>query len=161
MQTTEEEWRPIPGFDGYRASTAGRVSNRHGRVLTGTLNKRGHQQVNVRGRYRRMTVAAHRLIAIAFLGPPPSGHIALHLNGNKLDNRPVNLVWAPRSQLIRQVAHLLGEANPNAKLTTEKVRQMRVLRQQGMSLAELGRRFGVTERAAHRVVTRRDWKHIE
>ena len=70
MQTTQEEWKSIPGFDGYRASSDGRVRNRNGRVLTGTVNKRGHRQVNVRGLRRRMTVAVHRLVASAFLGPP-------------------------------------------------------------------------------------------
>jgi hypothetical protein len=53
-----------------------------------------------------------------------------------------------------------GEKNPNAKLDPEKVRQMRSLRQQGVSLAELGRLFGVTERAARRVVGRQDWGHV-
>ena len=159
MDESDEVWKPIVGFADYEASSLGRIRNvRRGRIIAGTVTKRGHRQVNVRGfALQRVTIAVHQLVAAAFLGPPPFGHILRHLNGNRLDNRPTNLEWAPRTGHTR----LLGESNPNAKLTTEKVHEMRKLRQQGVSLAELGRRFGVTERAAHRVVMRRDWRHVE
>jgi hypothetical protein len=71
--------------------------------------------------------------------------------GNVRHATSLGLSWPTQAQ---------GEKNPNAKLNPERVRAMRKLREQGVSNAELGRRFSVTERAAHRVVTRKDWKHI-
>src|SRR5262245_11949338 len=98
MAESDECWKPIPDFPEYEVSTNGRILNRRlGHVLTGTVTRRGHRQVNVRGSRRRMSVAVHRLVATTFLGPPPSGHVVRHLNNNKLDNRPVNLMWAPRT----------------------------------------------------------------
>jgi hypothetical protein len=110
------------------------------------------------------------LVAAAFLGPAPSppGNLINHLDTNKLNNRPTNLEYTTPSGNARHAAahgllkpvHLLGEKNPRAKLTEANVRAMRVQRQQGVSFADLARQYGVTSRAAHRVVTRKDWKHV-
>jgi hypothetical protein len=63
MVESDECWKPIPGFDGYQASTAGQIRNRWGRVLTGTLTKKECRQVNVRGAHGRVRVEVHRLVA--------------------------------------------------------------------------------------------------
>jgi hypothetical protein len=39
----------------------------------------------------------HQLVAEAFLGPCPPGHKLVHLNGDGLDNRRVNLAYVPES----------------------------------------------------------------
>jgi hypothetical protein len=39
----------------------------------------------------------HQLVAEAFIGPCPRGHKLVHLNGNGLDNRRVNLAYVPES----------------------------------------------------------------
>ena len=39
----------------------------------------------------------HQLVAEAFIGPCPSGHKLVHLNGNYLDNRRANLAYIPES----------------------------------------------------------------
>jgi hypothetical protein len=39
----------------------------------------------------------HQLVAEAFIGPCPSGHKLVHLNGNYLDNRRANLAYVPES----------------------------------------------------------------
>jgi hypothetical protein len=168
MDETGEQWEPIPGFEGYEASTGGRIRNRRGRVLAGTVTKKGYKQVNLRRGHKRVAMAVHRLVALAFLGPISSDFLVVHLNGNRLDCRPSNLELTTPAGVVQHAtdlglswpAHARGESNPSAKLTEDEVRQMRALRQQGVSAAELGRRFGVTERSAHRVVTRRDWGHV-
>jgi hypothetical protein len=97
-------------------------------------------------------------VAAAFLGLPCRRLVVNHINGDKLDCRAENVEWvSPRP--LRPV-RLFGEANPNAKLTADRVREMRALAEQGVSFGELGRRFGVTSRAAYRVVKRVDWKHV-
>jgi hypothetical protein len=39
----------------------------------------------------------HQLVAEAFIGRCPPGHKLVHLNGNGLDNRRVNLAYVPES----------------------------------------------------------------
>lgn len=39
----------------------------------------------------------HQLVAEAFIGPCPPGHELVHLNGDGLDNRRMNLAYVPES----------------------------------------------------------------
>jgi hypothetical protein len=168
MNETDECWKPIPGFDGCQASREGRIKNRRGHVLTGTVTKKGYRQVSLRRGRSRVVALVHRLVALTFLSPPRPDFLVVHINGDKLDCRVSNLELTTPTAYIRRAAalglswpaHARGEKNPNAKLTEGEVREMRALRKQGVSYRELGRRFGVTERAAHRVVNRDDWKHV-
>lgn len=53
-----------------------------------------------------------------------------------------------------------GEANGNAKLTAEKVREIRRRCAAGESGKDIGRLLGVTQAAISLVVTRRTWRHV-
>ncbi|MET9260362.1 NUMOD4 domain-containing protein [Amycolatopsis sp. NPDC004079] len=111
-----EEWRPVPGFAGYEASAAGRIRSAgrtivcssgrvrmmRPKVLTAAETEAGRLAVRLRtssGREARREVA--RLVALAFLdrvGRGQSmnrGRVRIrHLNGDRSDNRAVNLAWA-------------------------------------------------------------------
>ena len=66
----EEVWKDIPGYQGYAASTLGRIKNTNRNVvLTGTMTKEGYRQVCIRAGDRRRVAYIHRLVAFAFLGP--------------------------------------------------------------------------------------------
>ena len=56
---------------------------------------------------------------------------------------------------------LKGEESPSSKLTEKKVRQMRRLKEQGYSYAELGRKFEVDISTARYICIRKLWKHID
>src|SRR4051794_6628360 len=91
MTSGDEVWRDIPGFRDLQASSQGRVRNlKTGRVILGSVGKRGYRQMSVRGERGRTTAYAHRLVAAAFHGPP-AGYVTNHLNADRLDNRPTNL----------------------------------------------------------------------
>lgn len=170
MTECNEVWQTIPGFPNYAASSEGRIRNaRFSRILVGTVTKKGYCQVSLRGAKGRKVVYIHRLVAAAFFGMAPPGFIVVtHLDGNRLKNQANNLKRTTRAEHAchsaalghRKPGKLTGELNPNVKLTTEKVREMRRLRLEGVSLTELGKRFGVTTRAAHLVVTTKVWKHV-
>ena len=53
-----------------------------------------------------------------------------------------------------------GERASGAKLTEQDVHDIRHLRNQGLTLAELADRFSVTNVAIHRIVHRKSWTHI-
>lgn len=106
---TSEEWRPIPGYEGiYEASSLGnvrslaRLDGRGRRIRARHLSQwthpSGHRIVKLskNGEYRLGKV--HRLILLAFIGPPPDKHEALHGDGDPGNNRIENLTWGTRSQ---------------------------------------------------------------
>ncbi|HYH69018.1 MAG TPA: NUMOD4 motif-containing HNH endonuclease [Urbifossiella sp.] len=165
----DEQWQEIPGYPGYAASDLGRIKNlKRDAVLSGTLTKEGYIQVCLRKVDRRTVAYAHRLVAFAFLGPAPDGFVVNHKNAVKTDCRLCNLEWVSVRDNIRHAAslgllragRLVGEENPNVKLTENEVRQMRAQRQSGVTLAALGRQYGVTAATAHLVVTGKTWRHV-
>lgn len=61
----------------------------------------GHTQIKINGRY----VGEHRHIAVSALGALPPGAIVHHVNGNKGDNRPENLLVIPSNGLHSELHH--------------------------------------------------------
>jgi hypothetical protein len=174
----EEEWKPIPGFDGwYDVSDAGRVRSwkvrgRPDRATEPTMlrdqpHKNGLRYVALRrdGKYVRQFV--HRLMMLAFVGEPPEGEeLVLHLNKDNTDNRLGNLEYV--SPEVMSAFHLdgyvRGEGHPNAKLTEGIVRFCRRVYTSGDPLAgasALAEDFGVTPTAMHLAVTGKTWQHVE
>ncbi len=167
--TDTERWHPIPDFPHHHASSWGRIKNVwSGLILSGTRTRKGYQQYNLRGSKGRRTAYGHRLVAAAFIGPPPARHCVNHLDGRKNNNAIENLEYTtPRGNAQHAAAlgllrpnPLRGEQSPSAKLTEGEVRVMRVRYWGGTNAAALGREFGVTQRAAHMAVTGRTWRHV-
>jgi hypothetical protein len=92
----DEVWKPIPEFEGdYEASNYGRVRSLK-RALPYMLKQRHHRYMNVMismyGKYRPHLV--HRLVLMAFVGPPPQPDMhACHIDGDPTNNRLENLYW--------------------------------------------------------------------
>lgn len=116
-----ESWIPIPGFEGYQASTLGRIRSvdrdqqyrkRMSRTWTVPVTRtlRGKIIVQHRGLYGHMSVTiagsnrmVDSLILRAFLGPPLHPDLRpLHRNGNPSDCRLANLRWGQQLTLKRK-----------------------------------------------------------
>lgn len=139
-----EEWRPVAGYDGlYSVSSHGRVRSERRTVVYASGKKQsvqerimsparkasGHLSVMLHG-FARNRMHVHRLVAIAFIGEPPSrSHEVAHGDGNPAHNAVANLRWATRSEnhsdKVAHGTHNRGERHPLAKLTTEQVRSIR------------------------------------
>ena len=106
-----EQWRPVQGTQGrYEVSDHGRVrSHTRGRttILAGTAQGAGYRAIGVTAEPggKATTELVHRLIALTFLGEPPTPeHTDVrHLDGNKDNNRLENLAWGTRSQNMQDV----------------------------------------------------------
>lgn len=114
---SEEEWRPVVGHEGsYEVSSLGRVRSldrrvpvrkdksvtrfARGAVLKPSPTRSGHLQVYVGG----STASVHRMVALAFLGPPPPGKPnALHWDDDPTNNRVGNLRWGSQAENIRDI----------------------------------------------------------
>lgn len=104
MQSTHEEWRAIPGFEGhYEVSNCGRVRSLDrfsvtGRRLKGRVMKTrsglgGHLSLNLCKDGKATSAYVHRLVLTAFVGECPEGMECCHNNGDPTDNRLENLRW--------------------------------------------------------------------
>jgi len=87
-------WCDIPGFPGYQVSELGEVRDKWGKI------KRQHTAAKGAGLYVRLGKSSrlvHKLVLMAFVGPR-KGRIT-HRNGNRRDNRLLNLSYGERSQV--------------------------------------------------------------
>lgn len=165
-------WKQVPGFQSYKVSNDGRVR----RAIDGRRYKAGYEltpKPHQRGyRYfilsddagKPQTRLAHRLVLEAFVGPCPEGMEACHNNGDRTDNRLENLRWdtakANQADRKKHGTDLRGEALPYAKLTADKVREIRRRAEAGERQGELAREFGVGDPQIHRIVKRERWAHV-
>ncbi len=101
-----EKWLPVPGFDGYEASSDGRVRSvdrtlpdgrrAGGVILQPADDARGYPRVTVRASGKPQKIRVHVLVALAFKGPRPRGREVRHLDGVKVNCRPGNLAWGTK-----------------------------------------------------------------
>lgn len=128
---TDEQWRPVPGFDGiYEVSDHGRVKSlertcshvggqrrvreRILKPLRQATCANGKLQVGTVGLYRDEGKARRhsvsKLVLLAFVGEPPLGHVAHVKNGNPSDLRLSNLEWATPTEVVAQTLRLMNSA---------------------------------------------------
>lgn len=99
MDATQEEWRPVVGYEGYyEVSNLGMVRGAKRRGSSGAplkphVNRNGHQTVKLSMAMARRTRYVHHLVLAAFVGARHEDAITRHLNGIPSDNRVENLRW--------------------------------------------------------------------
>lgn len=110
-------WKPIEGYEEFEVSETGAVRRvgvhvlnarwKKGRELTQTPSNHGaYMRVTLRvAGKKRLTTGVHRLVAKAFIGPPPSErHQINHLDGNQANNHVGNLEWVTPKENMRHAA---------------------------------------------------------
>lgn len=100
-----ERWMPVVGYEGhYEVSDQGRVRSLDrkdfkGRSIRGQIIAQGDnrtdgsKQIHLTLDGVRHTHAVHNLVLEAFVGPRPHRGAREHINGNRHDNRLINLRW--------------------------------------------------------------------
>lgn len=169
-----EEWRKIPGYPSrYEVSDFGRIKtvayDAKDTFLTGTVRLRSFPEkiltpCSVGSGYlafwprakRRTILYVHRAVALAFIPNPECRREVNHKNGDKADNRLVNLEWATASENGLHSFAELGRINGRAVLSKEQVNEIRLLcetRPQG----EIAAKFGISKNHVGRIKRREKW----
>jgi DNA-binding XRE family transcriptional regulator len=181
----DEIWKDIPGYDGYQASSLGRIrsvdkiisayriidaSNKKyaykktlkGKILSPSVDRHGYFRYNISGQ----NVFVHRLVCLAFHGEPQSdGMHTAHLDGSRTNNVPGNLAWKTPAEnaqdAIRHGRLKSGTDNSNAKLTPDSVLYIRAMYESGAaSQGKLAKLFGVSQQTIGSIVNGKTWRHV-
>jgi len=179
MIPTAEEWRSIPGYEGfYKVSILGRVKT-VGRTFIKSNGQRCVVRERIRsicssGRYNTIDLSkqgihtteyVHQLVMRAFVGEPLPGMEVCHESGDTSDNRLVNLRYDTRAaNQADRAAHgtsNAGVAHGMSKLTDEQILEMRAEYKRGaVTYRDLGNRYDVTQWAVGLIIRRQRWTHI-
>lgn len=124
--------KPIPGYDGYGASTDGHIYSYNKReFLIERLKKDATCitvviQINGKSKYRSVA----KLVAQTYIYNPDPVHNnkVVHINYNKSDNRVENLRWGNNSDIVRQSMDHRPERYDHILKITKKSAQNRIKR---------------------------------
>lgn len=176
QKITVEKWRDIPGFEGYQASSLGRLRSFHRkspRILkTPKPDKNGYLSYCLRDgascdQPHKKNWLAHRLVALAFIPNPENKPFINHKNGIKGDCRPLNLEWCTKPENGRHAVlmglhtSLRGEANGHSLLTETQVKEIRSKYATGCySHKMLAAEYSVGRTTVAYVVQGKLWGHL-
>jgi len=170
-----ENWKKIQGFENYSISDMGRVRRDTpggntfvGKILTGGVQKDGYRFVVIRNSEKKAhNLYFHKLVAQHFipnnLGLPEVDHV----NGDKKDNRKINLEWVTSSENSKRAfvkglrTAKKGTSHVMSKLTEQDVifiRNQRELHKTPYKI--LAEKFQVTSVLIGNIVNRKTWAHI-
>lgn len=158
-----EQWLSVPGFIGfYEASDQGNLRRvgKH-KHLTPSINKDGYLQYCFSVDSVRKNITGHQAVSLAFHGPVPLGEQVRHVDGNRQNNVPSNLVYGTPFQnsqdMVEHQTQCRGEALHLSRLTEAQVLEIQSSQLKGTRLAVL---YGVSKGTISMIRNRIIWKHI-
>lgn len=116
--------------------------------------------------YKGKTHAAHRFSYELHHGPLNEGQMACHTCDNPACCNPHHLfAGTPLDNVIDKMEKgrhrwAKGKESPHAKLSEQDVRNIRNLREQGLTQREIAERFGIGQAQVHRIVHYQRWAHV-
>ena len=105
----EAEWRELIDYPGYWVNNMGEIKNRIGEIKP-YITWNGYARVWLND--FKKSVAIHRLVMAAFVGPIPKGYETNHIDGCKTNNTLVNLEYCTSSE-NKLHAHKIGLKKPS------------------------------------------------
>ena len=127
----------------------------------GQRTSAGYGVLSVAG---RKSEYMHRIMYRMHHGEIPDGHSICHSCDNPPCSNPSHLFLGAHVENMRDSVgkrrHAYGERNGHAKLTADQVREIRALCAAGMSQAEAGARYGVTQSCVWGIMSGKSWKLV-
>jgi NTP pyrophosphatase (non-canonical NTP hydrolase) len=116
--------------------------------------------------FKNRSVRYHHVIGFYIFGERMVGKQINHINGNKKDNRAVNLEIMTPSENVRHSYEtglkkiLRGEQVSAAKLTETDVVNIRRLRKEGLTLNQIAEKYNIQFQTVSKIVNRKAWAHV-
>lgn len=130
---------------------------------TGSMEKRwGYGRLRIGTRSHK----AHRFSYLLHFGQIPNGLLVCHHCDNRRCVNPEHLFLGTHKDNLDDMARKgrkavkRGEASHYAKLNSRQVSEIRALRSQGNTLAQIAKDFGVCFQTVSHIVNRKTWAHI-
>lgn len=174
-----EKWKHAKGFSkNYYVSNMGRILTltAHGSRNNPVIMKpaidydyrrgvNGYMRTTIDGK----SIRVHRVVAETWISNPENKPFVNHKNGDKTDNRVVNLEWCNNSENIRHAYNnglikvQRGERNIHSRLTDEQVRRFKWewKYDRKMTRKEYAKKLGVSESTLKDIILGRSWKWLK
>lgn len=179
-----EIWKDIEGYEGrYQVSNLGQVRScnrivkfKDGRereyksvILRPTTDKDGYYIFYLYKNKKKTNFSAHKLVAQTFIPNTDNKPQINHKNGNKTDNRAVNLEWVTPLENTQHAIKtnlrqaLKGQYSPTAKLTNvqaKKIREEYIPRDKKYGLKVLAKKYKMNPSTIHSIIYHKSYKEI-
>lgn len=143
----------IPSSRFYEVSNTGLIrSGKTKRVLKTHITNSGYERVILGSKYKGKVLwnYVHRLVAEAFIGNI-DGLEVNHKNGDKLDNKLMNLEICTRSENHKHLHRKLGWKSHNISLSKQQACQIRKRIKSGEKQYVLANEYGISPMAVSRL----------
>ncbi|MBL0053773.1 MAG: HNH endonuclease [Bacteroidetes bacterium] len=167
-----EVWKKVSGSDNdYRVSNKGRVKSYFFDTVNGKLikgkNVNGYLAVDMVVKGQRKLAYIHNLVASSFVRKPSPKHIRVaHADWKKQNNNAENLMCITQKESYARNAEFNAKKfgafrSVNAKLSAEKVKDMRKEMKAGKTQASLAKKYKVSLMTISRIATGKSWSSVK
>jgi hypothetical protein len=170
-----EEWRPVPGYEGYYdVSSLGRIRSwctrgglrlQEPRLRKVHCDRDGYLFVSLYKNHKCQGFRVSRLVLYAFVGIPSGEMEASHIDGNKDNNQLGNLCWETRLDNERRKSQHgtrpCGERNSASRITEADVRNIRDRRNNGETYVKIATEYGMHPYYISLIARGKRWAHIK
>lgn len=148
-------------YKGFRVDDQGNVYGKRGNILKGCIDRCGYREVCLSLKGKQKSVLVHRLILKSFKPCENMDKLDVnHINGNKLDNRLINLEWCTRSENINHSYKNRLQDNATNQygnfkvISQEEVELMKILRFEGKTQKEIAETIGCSAKTVRKYLKR-------
>ena len=170
-----ETWKPIPKYERrYEVSNLGVIrsllsksgkENCAPKIMKPEIVK-GYLRINLWKNGKPKHFQVHRLVILAFAGPPPKSKEVNHKDGNRTNCALRNLEYVTRSENALHSYRILGNKKNQGskhgmhKITEKQAMQIRDMRKNGHSLVSIACKFTVSISTVSMIANSKIWRHI-
>ena len=155
----------IRSIDRWITKSDNKVQFYKGKILKPKIDKNGYKVVTFSVNGKKYSTFVHRVLAIKFIPNPLNLPEVNHKDGNKLNNDLDNLEWCTCKYNTQHSFEMglnvgkKGVKHPMCKLTEKIV--LKIRSEKGMTLKEIGSKYGISEVQVHKIVKNKQWTHLK
>jgi len=174
LKEAGEIWKPIKEYEGlYEVSNIGRIkslkrkngfgSRLKDRIIRPSKSHNGWK-IQLCKNFNKKWFAVHRLVSIAFIPNPFNKPCINHKDGDRGNNKVINLEWVTYKENdnhARRLGLTGGEKTNTAKLTNDQVKKIREFYQKGrFTQKELSEIYCVGIGQIYKIIHRLNWRYL-